>query len=90
MAWRKAPAESLPCYTLGSMYRENQDVQLARRVAEICGQPYQVVPVDGECLARFPHYAERTLYLMEGCVDVSRSADLYNNEVARQIEKVIA
>ena len=27
------------------MYRENQDVYLARRVAEICGQPYQVITV---------------------------------------------
>jgi asparagine synthase (glutamine-hydrolysing) len=85
MAWRKAQAGSLPCYTFGSMYRENQDVHLARRVAQICGQPYQVVTVDGECLARFSHYAERTLYLTDGCVDISRSADLYNNEMARQI-----
>jgi asparagine synthase (glutamine-hydrolysing) len=88
MAWRKAPAGSLPCYTFGSMYRENQDVHLARRVAEICGQPYQVVTVDGECLANFAGYAERTLYLTDGCVDVSRSADLYNNRMARQIAPV--
>ncbi|MGA8022843.1 MAG: asparagine synthase-related protein [Candidatus Acidiferrales bacterium] len=88
MAWRKAPAGSLPCYTFGSMYRENQDVYLARRVAEICGQPYQVVTVDGECLQQFPHYAERTLYLTDGCVDISRSADLYNNEMARRIAPV--
>jgi asparagine synthase (glutamine-hydrolysing) len=88
MAWRKAPAGSLPCYTFGSMYKENQDVYLARRVAEICGQPYQVVTVDGRVLARFPHYAERTLYLTDGCVDISRSADLYNNQMARQIAPV--
>jgi len=88
MAWRKAPAGSLPCYTFGSMYRENQDVHLARRVAEICGQPYQVVTVDEKCLDRFQHYAERTLYLTDGCVDISRSADLYNNEMARQIAPV--
>jgi asparagine synthase (glutamine-hydrolysing) len=88
MAWRKAPPGSLPCYTFGSMYRENQDVYLARRVAEICGQSYQVVTVDGTCLERFPHYAERTLYLTDGCVDVSRSADLYNNQMARQIAPV--
>jgi asparagine synthase (glutamine-hydrolysing) len=88
MAWRKAPAGSLPCYTFGSMYRENQDVYLARRVAEICGQPYQVVTVDETCLARFPHYAERTLYLTDGCVDISRAADLWNNEMARQIAPV--
>ncbi len=88
MAWRKAPPGSLPCYTFGSMFRENQDVRLARRVAEICDQPYQVIPVGQECLARFPHYAERTLYLTDGTVDISRSADLYNNEMARQIAPV--
>jgi len=88
MAWRKAPVGSLPCYTFGSMYKENQDVYLARRVAGICGQPYQVVIVDEKVLARFPHYAERTLYLTDGCVDISRSADLYNNQIARQIAPV--
>lgn len=88
MAWRKAPVGSLPCYTFGSMYRENQDVYLARRVANICEQPYQVVTVDGTCLAEFPHYAERTLYLTDGCVDISRSADFYNNQMARQIAPV--
>jgi asparagine synthase (glutamine-hydrolysing) len=85
MAWRKAAAGSLPCYTFGSMYRENQDVYLARRVARICDQPYEVITVDGNCLKEFPHYAERTLYLTDGCVDISRSADLYNNHMARQI-----
>jgi len=88
MAWRKANAGLLPCYTFGSMYRENQDVHLARRVAEICGQPYQVITADGACLSKFPHYAERTLYLTDGCVDLSRSPDLYCNEMARQIAPV--
>jgi asparagine synthase (glutamine-hydrolysing) len=88
MAWRKASEGALPCYTFGSMYRENQDVYLARRVAEICGQPYQVIPVDETCLAQFPDYAERTLYMSDGCVDISRSADLYNNRMARQIAPV--
>ena len=88
MAWRKAPAGSLPCYTFGSMYRENQDVYLARRVAEICGQPHQVITAGQEFLARFPHYAERAIYLTDGCVDTSRSADLFANELARQIAPV--
>ena len=89
-SWRgatRAPG-SLPCYTFGSMYRENQDVHLARRVAEMCGQPHQVITAGQEFLARFPHYAERTLYLTDGCVDTSRSADLYVNELARQIAPV--
>lgn len=88
MAWRKAPAGSLPCYTFGSMYRENQDVYLARRVAKICGQSYQLITVDAACMAQFPEFAERTLYMSDGSVDISRSADLYNNRMARQIAPV--
>ena len=88
MAWRKAKGGLLPCYTFGSMYRENQDVYLARRVAEICGQDHQVITAGNGCLSKFPHYAERTLYLTDGCVDVSRAPDLYCNEIARQIAPV--
>ncbi|HLY40583.1 MAG TPA: asparagine synthase-related protein [Terracidiphilus sp.] len=88
MAWRKAAPGSLPCYTFGSMYRENQDVHLARRVATICDQPHEIITADGAFLSKFPQYAERTLYLTDGCVDVSRSPDLYCNEVARQIAPV--
>ena len=88
MAWRKAPPGTLPCYTFGSMYRDNQDVRLARRVARICGQPHQVITTGQEFLSRFPHYAERTTYLTDGCVDLNRSPDLYVNEKVREIAPV--
>jgi len=88
MAWRKAPPGSLPCYTFGSMYRDNQDVRLARKVAKICGQPHQVITAGKEFLSRFPHYAERSIYLTDACVDLSRSPDLYVNERAREIAPV--
>src|SRR5262249_17781579 len=35
-----------------------------------------------------PHYAERTVYLTDGCAEVNRAADLYLNERARQIAPV--
>src|SRR3989441_8526743 len=44
MASRKAAPASLPCYTFGSMFRETEDVRVARRVARECGQPYEVIP----------------------------------------------
>ena len=88
MAWTKAPPGSLPCYTFGSMFRDNQDVQLARRVAKICEQPHQVIPTGSDFLSRFAHYAERSIYLTDACVDVSRSPDLYLNEKAREIAPV--
>jgi asparagine synthase (glutamine-hydrolysing) len=88
MAWHEAPPNSLPCYTFGSMYRDNQDVRLARQVAKICGQPHQVITTGKEFLSRFSHYAERTTYLTEGGVDLGRSPDLYVNEKAREIAPV--
>ena len=88
MAWRKAPPRSLPCYTFGGMFRDSQDVLVARRVASVCEQTHKVIPVGSEFLARFPYYAERSVYLTDGCVDVSRSPDLYFSEKAREIAPV--
>jgi asparagine synthase (glutamine-hydrolysing) len=88
MAWHKAEPNSLPCYTWGSMYRDHEDVKLARRVAKICEQPYQVITAGPEFLSRFAHYAERSIYLTDGGVDLSRSADLYVQEKVREIAPV--
>jgi asparagine synthase (glutamine-hydrolysing) len=85
MAWHKSAPGSLPCYTFGSMYRENQDVRIARRVARVCQQPHEVITVGKEFLERFPHYAERAVYLTEGTVDLYRASDLYVSEKARAI-----
>jgi asparagine synthase (glutamine-hydrolysing) len=88
MACHKPASGSLPCYTFGSMYRETQDVRVARRVAEICDQPYQVISAGQEFLSRFPYYAERAVYLSDGCADVGRAPDLYINDRAREIAPV--
>jgi asparagine synthase (glutamine-hydrolysing) len=88
LAWQKPDPGSLPCYTFGSMFRENQDVRLARRVAKACDQPFQVITAGQEFLARFPYYAERVVYLTDGCVDVGRAPDLYLNERAREIAPI--
>ena len=88
MAWQKSQPGALPCYTFGSMLRENHDVRVARRVAQTCQQPFQVITAGQEFLSRFAHYAERAIYLTDGCVDVSRSPDVYVNEKARQIAPV--
>jgi asparagine synthase (glutamine-hydrolysing) len=88
LAGHKPEPGSLPCYTFGSMYRENHDVRVARRVAEACGQPYQVITAGREFLAQFAHYAERAVYLSDGCVDVGRAPDLYLNQRAREIAPV--
>jgi asparagine synthase (glutamine-hydrolysing) len=78
----------LPCYTFGGMLRECQDVVVARKVAQACGQSHEVIRIDDEFLAQFPHHAERTVYLTDGGVDVGLSPDLYLHERARQIAPI--
>ena len=85
MAWHKSPPGSLPCYSFGGMFRDCHDVRLARQVAQACGQPYEVIYVGKEFLSRFPHYAERTVFLTDGCAGVNRAPDLYVNERAAEI-----
>lgn len=88
MAWRKSTPGSLQCYSFGGMFRDCQDVRVARRVADVCQQPHQVIPVGEDFLNRFPYYAERSVYLTDGCIDVSHSADLYVNERVSQVAPV--
>jgi len=88
MAWQKSAPGSLPCYSFGGAYRDCQDVLLARQVARECGQSHEVIRVGEDFISRFPHYAERAVYLADGCVDVSRSPDLYVNEKAREIAPI--
>ena len=88
MAWHKPPTGSLPCYSFGGMFRDSQDVVIARRVARACAQPHQVISVGNEFLSRFAYYAERTVRLTDGCVGVNHSPDLYVNERAAEIAPV--
>ena len=88
LAWHKAEPNSLPCYTWGSMYRDHEDVKLGRQVAKVCRQPHQVITAGSEFLSQFDHYAERSVYLSDACVDLSRSPDLYIQEKVREIAPV--
>jgi asparagine synthase (glutamine-hydrolysing) len=88
MAWQRFLPGELPCYSFGGMFRDCQDVLLARRVAATVGQPHQVIPVGEDFLGQFPRYLERTVYLTDGCVGATGSPDLYVNERAAQIAPV--
>jgi asparagine synthase (glutamine-hydrolysing) len=85
MAWHKSAPGAMPSYTFGGTFRECEDVKVARRIAKFSQQPHEVITIGDEFLSRFPHYAERSVYLTEGGVDVYRASDLYVSEKARKI-----
>jgi asparagine synthase (glutamine-hydrolysing) len=76
-----------PTYTFGGPFRESQDIRVGRKVASVCRQSHKVIEVSKEFLTGFPEYAERTVFISEGTLDVSR-ADLYLSKKAREIAPV--
>jgi asparagine synthase (glutamine-hydrolysing) len=88
MAWWKAQPGTVPCYTFRGMYNDCQDVIVARMITKAWKQPHQEIMVGEDFLSRFPHFAERCVYLTDGCVEVLRSPVLYTNEIVREIAPV--
>ena len=76
---------TLPSYTFGSKFRDTYDVRIGRKVAQLCQQPHQVIEIGDDFLARFANYADRTVSITEGTVDLFRAADLYASEKVRAI-----
>lgn len=88
MAWlREAPGE-LPCYTFNGPVRDCADVRIARQVASACGQPFQIIPIDGEFFARFPQLAAQSIRVSDGAMDVTGAAELFLNQRARAIAPI--
>ena len=88
MAWQRAQPRSFTCFSFGGPFRDCLDVSIARKVAETCNQNHETIRVADEFLTGFPHYSERSIFLTDGCVDVSRSPDLYINKRVRHFAPV--
>jgi len=77
-----------PCYTYGGVYRECFDIKIARKVAAACNLSHSVLPLGGEFFDNFLDYAERTVWLTDGCLDLTGSHEVYYSELARQYSPV--
>jgi len=88
LAYLNGESEVFPCYTFGGMARDTYDVRIARDVARACGLPYTTIRIGSDFLADFPSYAEKTVFLSDGCHDVCGAHDIYLNALAREISPV--
>jgi asparagine synthase (glutamine-hydrolysing) len=79
---------TLPSYTFAGPFRESQDVLVGRKIASICEQPHRVIQAGSDFVDNFPDYAERSVRLTEGTVDVSRAADIFLSERAGEVAPV--
>lgn len=88
LAWLPRDGYTLPCYTFGGMYRECADVTIARKVAALCGQPYQVLPMTDAFFKDFPELAVRSVVATDGALDVTGAINLFTNRAARGLAPV--
>jgi asparagine synthase (glutamine-hydrolysing) len=88
MANADLPAGKFPTYSFGSMYRDCYDVTFARKVAAIAEQTHTTLPTDAKFLSNFSHYAEKTIYITEGYLNLEGSAEVYVNNLARDIAPI--
>ena len=77
-----------PCYTFGGMWGETYDIQTARRLAAICGQPFEVVKINEQFLREFPEYASKSVYISDGTHDALGAHDVYFNEAGHRIAPI--
>jgi asparagine synthase (glutamine-hydrolysing) len=85
MAYANKPPGALPCYTFGGPFRDCTDVTLARTVAGLCSQSHKVISIGNDFLSQFSEFAQRSIYISDGAMDVTGAVELYANKLARQI-----
>ena len=77
-----------PCYTFASMYRDCNDVKIARKVAQKTGQTHTDITVDHSFLDNYSSHAEKTVYVTDGYLDVYGSPEVFVNKLARDIAPI--
>lgn len=78
----------LNSYTFCGLTRETVDVTIARQVADACGMPHQVLPINEDFFRRFGDYADRTVRHTDGCFGVLGAHEIYFHEQARRVAPV--
>lgn len=78
---------TVACYTFGGQ-KDMLDITIARKVAEVCGQTHTTIRLEDTFLDEFPRWAEKTIYLTDGSVDISTTHDMYLNALAREIAPI--
>ncbi len=88
MAYCERPPSALPCYTFSGPWRECADARIAREVAGICQQPFQILQAASGWTDRFAGLATQVVRASDGAMDVSAALELEMNHQARQVAPI--
>jgi asparagine synthase (glutamine-hydrolysing) len=88
MAAPRPPGQPATSYTYRGVYRDCFDIEVARQVAAACGDPYQLIRLDDDFFDNFGQCAEDTIWLTDGCLDITGAHEIYFSRKARQLSPV--
>jgi asparagine synthase (glutamine-hydrolysing) len=76
------------CYTFSGLAEETLDMQLASRVAQVCGLEHRILRIGMDFLSNFGHYVDHTVFVTDGCAGALGAHEVYLNSQARQMSAV--
>jgi asparagine synthase (glutamine-hydrolysing) len=76
------------CYTFAGPQEDTLDTRLAGRVAKMCGLEHQILRLSGDLFSNFASFADRTVYITDGCLGTLGAHEIYLNRQARQLAPV--
>ena len=88
MAGMPLNGEKMPAYTYGGVYRDCFDIQVARQVAEACGQSHHVLGLGPDFFKNFGALADDTVWLTDGSLDLCGTHEIYFSRLAGELASV--
>jgi len=88
MAWLDNHVGEFPCYTFTGMDKTIIDARIAKKIADSCHKKHEIIRLGSDFISEFPRFAEKTVYVTDGCHDVCGSHDIYFNESVREIAPI--
>jgi asparagine synthase (glutamine-hydrolysing) len=88
MACQPHADEKPVCYTFSGEKGLTLDDRLAARIAQACGLEHTLLRIRSDFFSDFSDYADRTVYLTDGCFGVTGAHEIYLNRQARELALV--
>lgn len=79
---------SITTFTNGGMYRDSNDVRLAKKLTQSCGLSHNVVRLDSMFLSEYSKHALRGIYISDGLANATTLDSVFLSNSARKIAPI--
>jgi asparagine synthase (glutamine-hydrolysing) len=71
------------------MYRDSQDVLIARKISQACNLKHHTLRLDTNFLREYPKNAEKAIYITDGHANITSLDELYLSNQMREITPIV-